>query len=299
MKRLLISFLFLLFFSELNALVVFFPLGAKCNYLVVSFYPADILIRENRGAAYIGDSILNGEQVKVIWSNHFFIKGEFLLSGYTLIKQYGDTVFMRNNYMNDKWQILYNFAALPGHNWTNTFTVGSTVTGYTTTVNSVGSRIIGNDTLKELKVSYSNTLGDFGPGLITERIGSNGHLFNYRCNYHLHSENYVESLCYRDDDVGVIQFSSKPCNYSNRVGLIEQGESLNWNIYPNPANDVLNIETTEGSQIIISDINGIIVKQELLKESRKVNTTELVPGIYFLQIRQNSELVYKTKIIKE
>ncbi|MBL7933549.1 MAG: T9SS type A sorting domain-containing protein, partial [Bacteroidia bacterium] len=69
-----------------------------------------------------------------------------------------------------------------------------------------------------------------------------------------------------------------------------------FRVYPNPVNDELYIQHSDGhsenTELIITDVNGKETKKEMLDPEGKINTSDLSPGIYFLQIKQNKELVY-------
>lgn len=301
MKRFLLSFLFLISLLDLQAQVVFCPPGAKWTYEFDNGFFSGT--SHNESVMYFKDSVVDNENVKILWSSWFFTHyNPTGATGQTYIKQNGDTVFMRNKWTNHQWQILYNFAAQVGHSWTNNF---PGVAQYTTTVDSVNTIAVGGNSLKRLWVSYTNYLAipyhsqTTTPysGTITERYGSNRFIFNYLCGVNRYNSNWREFLCYTDNETGEQKFGVKPCNYSNAVGLEEQ-YLFGLKIYPNPVDNLLSIEGAEGSTILLSDVNGRIVKEEILR-AEKINTSGLNPGVYFLQVKHEGECVYKTKIVKE
>lgn len=72
-----------------------------------------------------------------------------------------------------------------------------------------------------------------------------------------------------------------------------------FSIYPNPANDIVNISknsTVEIKSISIADINGRIVK-EINNEVASINIADLSAGVYFLKI-STAEGTGTTKLIK-
>jgi alpha-tubulin suppressor-like RCC1 family protein len=67
------------------------------------------------------------------------------------------------------------------------------------------------------------------------------------------------------------------------VASVQDSEGFDGTVYPNPAQDVLNIELSELSSIIVSDING---KQLLTSESNtahSINVAHLKSGVYFIR----------------
>lgn len=79
-------------------------------------------------------------------------------------------------------------------------------------------------------------------------------------------------------------------------------------IYPNPANNILNIQITDGSladescQLQITDCLGRKVKEEelhFINQSAEINTTQLIPGLYHLTLlRQGNVFVTQKLLVK-
>lgn len=303
MKRVLISLVLTFLLCHLSAQITFCPPGAKWNYSFYDGYFDGSIFNET--VSYANDSLVDNDSVKVLRHNWFFKRFSPVGgNGKTFLKQKGDTVFMRNSWTNDQWQILYNFAALPGQSWTNVF---PGIAHYTTTVNSVAVVNIGGHSLKQLQVSYSNYLdvpimsATSVPyqGVITERFGSDGFIFNYFCGLNMHGPDLDKFLCYTDNKMGVQAFTDKPCNYSNLTDLNEMGNTLHLKIYPNPFQDHLNIEGENGLKIRLTDLSGRLLLDDKVGSAERIHAEALVPGLYFLHIFKNNELILKTKIIKE
>jgi len=75
------------------------------------------------------------------------------------------------------------------------------------------------------------------------------------------------------------------------------------NVYPNPANDFLNIDLNDGfvGTVIISNISGENIYNKLVDNSSlKIDVSDWVSGIYFLMIKdeQNYSKVHKIVITK-
>lgn len=93
------------------------------------------------------------------------------------------------------------------------------------------------------------------------------------------------------DAVGVIHFST--------TSIEEQLESQ-FNIYPNPFNEVLTIQNNENSSITyqLSDVYGKVLTSETTKTlNLKLETSNYKSGIYFLTIIKNGKRFTK-KLIK-
>jgi hypothetical protein len=85
------------------------------------------------------------------------------------------------------------------------------------------------------------------------------------------------------------------------VGIDELGEESFFSVYPNPANDILNIDiknfNKENLSVNIVDVIG----KEVLKSDYKnqIDVSFLEKGIYFVSIQQDRKTLGVKKIIKE
>lgn len=76
----------------------------------------------------------------------------------------------------------------------------------------------------------------------------------------------------------------------------------NFNVYPNPVNNILNVDATSGSlisKIVITDIRGSVVNEFIQNNvsSSQLSISDLNSGIYFVSIHSDNG-VGTTKIIK-
>src|SRR5690606_34256647 len=74
------------------------------------------------------------------------------------------------------------------------------------------------------------------------------------------------------------------------IGTVSSAEFFteNFNIYPNPVTDVLNIESKNGlnaSEIKITDMTGKVVKVQ--KDATSINVSNLSAGTYLIDITTN------------
>ncbi len=105
------------------------------------------------------------------------------------------------------------------------------------------------------------------------------------------------------------------CATLNAVGLPNvgspnsyRGARLDIVLWPNPANQMLNVKCemaditrlkNMNSEILITDVVGREVKRSQLEQENKIKTGDLERGIYLLNISQNGKIVYSCKIVKE
>lgn len=142
---------------------------------------------------------------------------------------------------------------------------------------------------------------------ITERLGSSGFLFHYMnftfgfCD----ADYFAERLCYQDSTFGLIQYTDKPCNFSNLVGL---GNSYNFKnsiaLFPNPAQDRVKIkletDLDEVFNVTVRDISQreIEIVQITGGSEFELNTSNYQPGVYTITINKHKmKGVYTEKLI--
>jgi uncharacterized repeat protein (TIGR03803 family) len=86
------------------------------------------------------------------------------------------------------------------------------------------------------------------------------------------------------------------------VGIIENTDLDNINIYPNPANDILTVEGTELiKETILSVYNlqgQLLLKQTVKQAKEEINISGLAKGIYLLKV-SNRENIKVKKFVKE
>lgn len=82
---------------------------------------------------------------------------------------------------------------------------------------------------------------------------------------------------------------------------IEEFNSQNINLYPNPANDILNITSSETiSEIEIVNVMGQVVKRiEVNADNVACNVEDLTRGVYVVRISTESKVISQRKFVKE
>lgn len=91
--------------------------------------------------------------------------------------------------------------------------------------------------------------------------------------------------------------------FRNCYASISEKETKTFDVYPNPASDVINLSFTEiieDSELSILNINGELVYSEVLTsgDSYTINTESLAKGIYVVNIKSD-ETFYSTKLVKQ
>lgn len=81
------------------------------------------------------------------------------------------------------------------------------------------------------------------------------------------------------------------------VGLNEE-IALKWALYPNPANDILNIQSdSDLKDYRILTMNGQIVGSGTL-DNQSISVSDLQSGTYFLEVRTQENAVYRKRFMK-
>ncbi len=82
---------------------------------------------------------------------------------------------------------------------------------------------------------------------------------------------------------------------------IEELNSQNINLYPNPANEILNITSSETiSEIEIVNVMGQVVKRiEVNADNAACNVEDLTRGVYVVRISTESKVISQRKFVKE
>jgi len=78
-----------------------------------------------------------------------------------------------------------------------------------------------------------------------------------------------------------------------------ENTSVDFSVYPNPVNDILNISISENNtSIVLFDIVGKTVSEmELINGNNKLNIENLNPGVYFYSIKRNGNVIETKKLI--
>jgi len=296
-----------LIFSSLTAQTVFCPAGAEWHYIFGKAFDASI---SNEKLKYERDSILSGDTVKVLKHTRYFRECNNVSESLTLLKVRNDSVLFRNSITFNQWQTLVNFGATSNQNWTFTIrNYDNTSLTYTVTVDSINNTLVNGISHKYLKVKYS-VFNPFISGTTTytatifERFGDTHYLFNFftknapGCD----SDFTQEILCYSDStSFGLKQFTVKPCDYSVTAIKENNNPLAIFKAYPTIVSDYLFISIkNESCYVKLFNIDGKLIINKKITNTNdlsNLNVTELVEGIYFLQMWDRNLLLGTQKII--
>ncbi len=76
-----------------------------------------------------------------------------------------------------------------------------------------------------------------------------------------------------------------------------KNDKTNFKIYPNPTNSFILIQTTQESEIEITNIQGVLVGKYFLNKTTKVDFSHLPKGVYLISIKTNNSITTQ-KVIK-
>lgn len=80
----------------------------------------------------------------------------------------------------------------------------------------------------------------------------------------------------------------------------EELETITFSIYPNPAKDILTLETSMNGQATISTLNGCIVsEQEINAAQTTIALGEMETGMYFVTMKYENGRSEKRRFVKE
>lgn len=279
--------------------------GAQWHYRLynpIPFHYADGYIQlNNTGTVSVGGKVCDN----LIGSRY----GVFLFSGlpsttvtnYTNVQTYiNNNVVYVYNLETLVFDTLANFNAGIGDKWRLINYPGSISTSSCSfsrpicTVTNTSTVLINSQILKTLQITFQMYSNTYTTSII-EKIGSvNGFLFPY---YHciVDGPSYGSFICYSDNNFTLYNPSGIACNYTT-VGLNEikiKDEELK--IYPNPANDVLNVEinlsTSSGSSSvakleIINSLGQVVYQSAITNQHSSINIKQLSNGFYQLKLSE-------------
>ena len=261
---------------------------------------------------YDHDTLLAGKNCQVIegkiyefytWPTVQFLDSTELLPRYTYVSN--DTVFYWNN---DQFFVLYDFSAEIGDTWIIS-TTGSgscedtsrveVVDKSTITLNGQLYRTI---TLEPVDSSSYGLTGTFCEkfGLMSSDLP--WHLFPriMFCDGTIVEWYYNSFKCYEDDDFSLYNPSGTDCEYLLTHLAIEEDQSQNFlTLYPNPATEMLRVDSPENGTLEIMTLSGKKVLSTEITVSENVNLAHLESGTYVAHLTTNSGAVSHQLFVKQ
>lgn len=271
----------------MHAQVVFCPPGAKwtANYYGGIWSPYTF----NESITYVRDTIEGQDTLKLLQHNKMYFSCNGGGAILTAIKQKGDTIWFRNKYTSNQWQILINYACAVGQSWTSTVSVAnqSSLQTISYTVDSIKYVTENGFQLKQLylKQLYNTSLYYVPSTICSERYGW-GFLFRFpgrvgACD----GDGFLESLCYSDNQFGTKFFGNKACDFGNLLGLSESIYRQGISVAPNPSSGRIMMNGLDAeAAITIYNASGQAVLKLQHKKNLELDLSALNDGIYLLSV---------------
>jgi hypothetical protein len=94
---------------------------------------------------------------------------------------------------------------------------------------------------------------------------------------------------YQTDTVTGCQWMDGLAVFINAVGTDEVSAVNAWQLYPNPASDIINIEGLNGNaQVMVMDATGRLMDQFNTTETKVyLNISDYESGIYLIQVKDD------------
>ena len=245
----------------------------------------------------IGDTIILGEPTKIILEERITLNDT--IANEIFMKSDSNRVYLFDS-LSNSFKLIYDFSAILGDTievfcperlGDSTLTI---VVDSVSTININGT-ILGVQYVRPL---YFGEYYDMS-GIIIENIGWTGFMFPLST---LADPPYGGELrCFQNDLIGLYKPSAVDCDYLE-TGIESLNNNNNFSIYPNPANDVLNISIAKeldltNAKISLVDISGRqVLSQQIKSTESSINIDFLPNGIYFYQIINNKEQ-YSGKLV--
>jgi hypothetical protein len=87
------------------------------------------------------------------------------------------------------------------------------------------------------------------------------------------------------------------------LNVKETASMTNVNVWPNPAKDVLNVETDaihkDNSEIAVYDVVGKQVMKKDISSENVISIQNLIPGVYMYNVSMNGKIIKSGKLVKE
>jgi hypothetical protein len=164
-------------------------------------------------------------------------------------------------------------------------------------VTSIDSVLLGSGYRKRYQIQNTRLMGN---EYWIEGIGSTKDLlspFTYEFEW------WFFTLCYGDINTFYINAPNgmDSCHYSKPLGVIEN-EASTIKVYPNPANDILNIVTpSDGISVTVTVLNvqgKFLLEKTYYTPHTEMDISQLNSGLFFLRIKTGNKMIM-TRFIKK
>lgn len=167
------------------------------------------------------------------------------------------------------------------------------------TIQKIDSILIGSDYRKVFYLDFSR-----GPVVIegighqSEINGSTGGFIRPLCQSGIGFDYYIYCFALGSQSY----WNSSGVNGSCDLNVsVEEYKQQDFTIYPNPFDDKLNVNSGSNLsyEVLIYDINGKQLINQLFRGERQFITSEMQSGIYFYEVKHMNRLIHSGKVIKK
>ncbi len=160
------------------------------------------------------------------------------------------------------------------------------------------------DSVLEVSMDYCDSLingftcglGDFEPNRYSYEFGR-----GIGITYEFYEEGTSGGNPSKDKSLFYYKKQSGECGTPDNTTSIEKNYFIdNIKIYPNPVDDIINIELTDNGKVILRlfDSNGRLQVEKLIENSDIINVSRLTKGIYFLNFKLKNGQINRKIIIQ-
>lgn len=302
MKPLAIILLIILFgFKSYSQ--VFAPDNAVWHY---TYNPSPAITFGYDKISVTGDTIIESKNCKIL--NIATIGYNYWTQTYYNYSNNPEFIYCDSNkvywYHTDQFYILYNFDAISGDTWylPNIDDYGNGIGKIK--VDSTDISIFNSDTLKIIYQHTDSGNVAFGDFTIIEKLGNISFMFPFTSD--ITGSEYPGPLrCYSDDLFGEYQNPTTPqCEYITQSHLVEN-TNFDFNLYPNPSSDIVNIEIRSTDKIKLFkiefyDLSGRVLLSKMVDTNKAttISINKLESGLYLYRITNNKTLLINGHFIK-
>ncbi len=243
-----------------------------------------------------GDTIINSKNYKFIYTtlDSTFTNWTKNEEGYIREDVNTRRVY---EYCNDGYErLLYDFSLMQGDSFYNGCKDDQTGDSLYTTVDSIDYVWINGANCKIINGNIIESIGNTGyPFFVADGYGYCMMIFDW----------YPSLLCVKENGNTIYQNPDYGVCYFGNTSVKEIKDDENTvRIYPNPSSTSATItisdEQNRYNEIKVLDIQGQVVKRDIINDNTYIlNTSDMIPGMYFIFINDNKDNVLKSKIIVE
>lgn len=209
----------------------------------------------------------------------------------TLTRHDGPVVYSWSN-LQQAWDTLYNFAAVPGESWLPPFAqpgmCGGAEYGDAVQVLDTGTVVVDG-----MALHYLDIHNGFYDGRIVERLGFSLMMGLYEGCWV--PECICDLRCYHDNEIAYVRPGlMDPCEHvASVITDVGRHEAVAPLLFPDPGGDHFTVLLSPGDHTIaLCDMSGRnVLQQRALAERTLIDTSLLPSGVYAVRIDDNPTLI--------